>query len=120
MIAQVPAEGILKSNDYGYSKFYTIPCACGDHEDDIKLEVEAEVTGVTVHHWVTVKTDSWSTPTKFRYINSLLHRIRLTYNLWFHGNIKYEAWTVMNKQQALNYSEVLKQAIEDVTKFRNK
>ena len=42
MTAQEPAEGIMKTNDFGDCIFYTIACQCGDTDDAIRIEVEAE------------------------------------------------------------------------------
>ena len=116
--AQEPAEGIMKTNDFGDSKLYMVPCQCGNTEDEICIEVEADDTGVTVHHWVKVKTAWWDTPTKYKWINGLLHRIKMTYSIWINGYLEYESWTMMNQQQTFNYAYTLKRASDDVRKFR--
>ena len=115
---QLPAEGILKTHDFGDSKVYTITCQCGEGDDELRVEVEADECGVAVHHWVTVKTNWWDEPTKYQWINGLIHRVKITWNIWIYGYIKYEAWTIMSQQQTYNYSETLKQAVEDVEHFK--
>jgi hypothetical protein len=118
MNAQEPAEGIMKTNDFGQYKFYSVACQCGNNDDEIRIEVEAEDTGVTVHHWVKVKTSWWDTPTRFSWINGLLHRVKMTYTLWIKGYLEYESWTMMNAQQTFNYAYTLKKASDDVQQFR--
>jgi hypothetical protein len=132
---QEPAEGILKSHDWGNSKMYHIVCTCGNSDDAIEVEIEADQE-VTVTHYVTVKTDWWTETIEKRYdidnevlqeidwfaknfINGLITRIKLTWSIWVHGYLKYQATTVMSEQQAINYAETLKSASKDVKEFQN-
>lgn len=136
MEAQVPAEGILKMSDHGDSKFYHIACSCGNDDDAVTMEVEADECGVTVHFWNKVKTDYWNERWKARYdidneilqdihwywigfINGIWDRLKLTWRIWAKGYLEKESWTILNEQQALNLSEVLKQSIVDVKTFRD-
>ena len=115
---QEPAEGILKTHDFGNSKVYTVACSCGNSDDNIDIDIEADDCGVTVHHHVKVKTSWWDTPTHYSFINGFLHRVKMTYNLWINGYLEYESWTIMTPQQTINYAHTLTQASEDVQKFR--
>jgi len=56
---QEPAEGILKRNDFGDSKFYQIVCGCGQEYHDHNVEVEASDTGINVNLYISVKTNYW-------------------------------------------------------------
>ena len=49
MKAQVPAEGIMLTHEWGHSKMYKIVCGCGqpDHEHDV--DIEADEIGVNVN-----------------------------------------------------------------------
>lgn len=121
---QQPAEGILLHRDFGDAKFYSVACNCGNPDDEIKFEVEAEDTGITVHVWTTVKTPwwekSWNSDSWIAgLINGLSHRISMTWRLWTRGYLENESWTILTRQQALNFSETLKKAITDVDTFRN-
>ena len=133
---QVPAEGILKANEYGNSKVYTIPCTCGMQEDEINLEIEADELNVCVHIWSTLQTNWWDDRWAKRYdieneflqevhwfgldlINGIWNRVKLTWQLWTKGYLQQESWCLMTKQQALNLSETLRLAIDDVESFRN-
>lgn len=107
MKAQVPAEGILKKNDWGDAKVYQIVCDCGAHGHTHHLWVEADIHSVSVQIYVDVKTPFWSM-SRFKQIWSLLTK----------GYITYETTLSMSSQQALNYSETLKKAIKDVEEFR--
>lgn len=135
MKAQLPAEGILKMNDWGNSKMYKVVCQCGDTRHDIVFDVEAEDTGVTVTTYTTQYTDSWTESVKKRYNidnpwlqefdwawkdlwNKIATRLRMTKKIWWDGELKYESSTIMTEQQALNYAEALKSAIEDVKTFK--
>lgn len=134
MEAQIPAEGILKTNDYGNSKWYQIVCGCGQSDHTLTVEVEAEDTGISVNTYTTVKTDYWKETVAKRYdieniylqeldwavkdiINGFVNRLKLTWAIWIKGYVQAETTTLMTKQQALNYAETLKSAIKDVESF---
>lgn len=135
MKAEKPAEGILKTHDFGDSKFYQVVCGCGQEYHDHNVEVEADETGVNVHVYMSVKTDYWSESVKKRYdidspylqeldwaikdiINGFITRVKLTWTIWTKGYVQCETTIAMSEQQALNYSETLKSAITDVKTFR--
>ncbi len=134
MKAQAPAEGILKTNDYGDSKWYQVVCGCGQPDHTLTVEVEADETGVSINTYATVKTDYWTETVKKRYdidspwlqewdwfwkelINGFFTRLRLTWDVWFKGYVRAETTTLMSKQQALNFAETLKSAVKDVEQF---
>lgn len=136
MNPQQPAEGILKSNDYGNSKWYQVVCGCGQPDHTLTVEVEADETRVSVNTYVTVKTTYWRETLVKRYdidnpylqeldwavkdiINGFITRLKLTWAVWIRGYIETETTTLMSKQQALNYAETLKSAINDVEVFEN-
>ncbi len=133
MKAQTPAEGILKTNDWGISKLYEVPCYCGC-ENTHQVEVEADPSGVWVRTYTKEKTNYWTDRLAKRYdidnsflqwcnwfaidtANSLYRKISLTWKLWTRGYIEYHSDIIMTKQQALNYAEILKSAIKDVEIF---
>ncbi len=135
MKAQQPAEGILKTSDFGDSKFYKVVCGCGQDDHSIDFEVEAAETGINVNTYVTVKTDYWSESIKKRYDidnpylqeldwtlkdiwNGLITRLKITWTVWTKGYVKTETTIAMTEQQALNYAETLKSAIQDVKDFK--
>jgi hypothetical protein len=137
MKAETPAEGIMKTSDFGDSKFYKVVCGCGQDDHSIDFEVEAAETGVNVNTFVTVKTDYWSESIKKRYDidspylqeldwalkdiwNGLITRLKLTWTVWTKGYVKTESIISMTEQQAINYAETLKSAVDDVKKFRSK
>jgi hypothetical protein len=107
MQAEQPAEGILKTHDWGDSKFYVVPCSCGcgsDHE----VNVEADVTGIWARVYVKTKTDWWSR-----------NRWQNVWTLLTRGYIETYNDIHMSEQQALNYAKTLERAIIDVETFRN-
>jgi hypothetical protein len=107
MTAQIPAVGILKRNDWGSAKSYQIVCECGDPGHDHTVFVEADDINVTVTIYTTAKSKWWE-----------LNRWKKIWTLLTKGYIEYEADLVMNKQQALNYAETLKSAVNDLAEFR--
>jgi hypothetical protein len=135
MKAQTPAEGILKTNDFGDSKWYKVVCGCGQSDHELNFEVEADEAGVNVNIYATVKTDYWSESIKKRYDidnpwqqefdwfwkdlwNGLVAKLKLTWTVWTKGYIQCETTITMSEQQALNYAETLKSAIQDVKDFK--
>lgn len=135
MKAQAPAEGIMKTGEYGDSKFYKVVCGCGQPDHDLDFEVEASDTGIIINTYVTAKSDYWTEATKKRYdidtvwmqewdwfwkdlFNGLVRRVKLTWEIWFNGYIRTESTIAMNEQQALNYAETIKSAVNDVKTFR--
>jgi hypothetical protein len=134
--AQTPAQGILLQSDWGDSKLYKIVCECGcDAEHN--LHIEAEESGlIWVRIYAKVKTSYWREfwPKKWDYhshlatwldwtikdfINGLATRIKLTWTIWTRGYIECEQDIALTRQQALNYSETLKSAIQEVNNFQN-
>jgi hypothetical protein len=107
MKAQIPAEGILKKNDWGSSKAYQISCGCDDSEHDHNLWVESDETGINVTVYVNVKSPVWS-----------LNRWQQIWTLMTKGYLTQESTLYMSEQQALNYSQTIKSAITDVEKFK--
>ena len=108
MIVQVPAEGIMKTNDWGDSRVYRIACNCGDENHNHNMWVEADDCDIVVTIYTTGKTNWWS-KTRWHHIWTLLTK----------GYIDTESTVHLSKQQALNYSATLKSAIEDLEAFRN-
>ncbi len=135
MKSQIPAEGILKRNDFGDSKYYQVICGCGQEYHDHNVEVEADETGINVNVYVSVKTDYWSEAVKKRYdidsiwlqefdwavndiFNGFVTRLKLTWSIWTKGYLRCETTITMNEQQTLNYAETLKSAVKDVKEFK--
>jgi DNA-directed RNA polymerase alpha subunit len=136
MKAETPAIGIMKTGEFGDSKFYKVVCGCGQPDHDIDFEVEADETGVNVNTYVKAKTNYWSETTKKRYdidspwlqewdwfwkdlVNGLVRRVKLTWEIWTKGYVKTESIIAMSEQQALNYAETIKSAIQDVKDFKD-
>lgn len=112
MDAQVPAQGILKINEWGNSRIYKIECDCAASDCAHLIDIEATKTSVDVTIYVTVETNSWSW-------NGLMTRLRLTWDIWVKGYSKYQSSIILQEQVALNYAETLKSAINDLRKFRD-
>jgi hypothetical protein len=136
MKPQTPAEGILKTNDYGNSKWYQVICGCGQPDHALSVEVEADDSGVSVNTYATVKTDYWTDSVKKRYdidnpwlqefdwfwkdlVNGLVTRLKLTWAIWIKGYVQTETTVLMSEQQALNYAATLTSAVKDVKLFRD-
>ena len=107
MKSEKPAEGILKRNDYGDTKTYSVPCSCGCGNGTHNVWVESDITGVTVTTYQQVTTRWWDTS-----------RLKTIWTLLTKGYIEYEACTIMSQQQALNYADTIRSAVKDVEQFR--
>ena len=107
MNAQVPAEGIMQTNNWGDSKVYRIACNCGDENHNHNMWVEADDHDIQVTIYTTGKTNYWS-KTRWYHIWTLLTK----------GYIDTESSVHLTKQQALNYAETLKSAITDLEEFQ--
>ncbi len=135
MKSEKPAQGIMMTGDYGNSKFYKVVCGCGQPDHDLDFEVEAEDTGVNINTFVTAKTDYWTESIKKRYDinnpylqeldwalkdiwNGLVTRLKLTWTVWAKGYVRCETTITMSEQQALNYADTIKSAIQDVKDFK--
>ena len=136
MKPQAPAEGILKTNDFGNSKWYQVVCGCGQSDHTLTVEVEADEMGVSVNTYATVKTDYWTEEIKKRYdidspwlqewdwfwksfVNGFITRLRLTWDVWTKGYVRAETTVLMSEQQAINYAHTLTSAVKDVKLFRD-
>lgn len=133
--AEKPAEGILKTHDWGDAKMYTVVCSCGQESHEHNVCIEATEMGIDVEIYVKVKTNWWEETVKPRYdidnvwlqeldwfwkglYNGLVRRLKLTWTLWTTGYVEYQTCLTMTEQQTLNYAETLKTAIKDVKTFK--
>lgn len=107
MKPETPATGILKTSDFGLAKFYHIHCDCGSDECAHEIEIEADDTCVQVHIYHTLHTKWWEKS-----------RWKQLWQLITTGYIDAQSTIVMDEQTALNYSAILKSAMEDVKQFR--
>ena len=136
MKAQTPAEGILKTGDWGHSKMYQAVCECTSDDCTHTLDIEADEWGVTVNVYTIQHTDFWNENIKPKFDidsawlqevhwfwtglwNGLINRLRLTRDIWFKGHVKYQGTLILKEQAALNYAETLKSAIKDVKEFKD-
>ena len=105
--AQQPAEGVLKRSDWGDAITYQVVCECQDANHDHAVWVEADEGNVTVTTYTTQKSKWWE-----------LNRWQTIWILLTKGYVEYEANIIMTEQQAVNYAETLKKAVEDVKSFK--
>lgn len=109
MKAETPAEGILRLNDWGESKWYQISCDCSDPDHAHTVEIEADEHSVSVHIYTTVSTGFWEG-----------RRWRQIWKLLTCGYAEYEGTVILKEQQAINYAVALTDAVKDVRLFRAK
>jgi hypothetical protein len=107
MIAETPAKGILKLNEWGSSKMYKVVCECGSDDCTHTIDIEAEDTGVTVTIYTQTRTNFWS-----------MSRWKHIWTLLVNGHVDFETNIHLSEQSALNYGETLKQAVQDVKNFK--
>jgi hypothetical protein len=104
---QKPAEGILKTNEWGDSKIYYIVCDCSDSDHAHTVEVEADDFGVHVYSYVKIHS-KWYEKNRWKQIWQILTK----------GYAEMDSTILMKEQTALNYAEVLNQATHDVKEFK--
>lgn len=102
-----PAEGIMKTGEFGPSKHYFIQCQCGSIECAHDVEVEADDCDIQVHIYYTCRTKWWDK-----------NRWKQIWEILTKGYTEMQATLVINEQTALNYSETLKSAMNDVKEFK--
>ena len=128
MEAQKPARGIsIESDEAPDFRVYRVNCECGsdNHEHVLIVEVQDSVVEVSIN--TTEHTDHWTEALAPNYelsgvswhfdlalknlVNGFLRRVKLTWQLWRHGHVKYSANLVLNRQAALNYAQALQDAV---------
>jgi hypothetical protein len=107
MTPELPAQGILKRNDWGDAMAYQVVCECGDSNHDHNVWIESEDHNITVTTYTQQKSKWWS-----------MNRWQTMWILLTRGYVEYEASIIMTQQQAINYAETLKKAVEDVETFK--
>jgi hypothetical protein len=107
MKPQEPAQGIMQTGNWGDTKSYKVVCDCGqpDHEHNVFVESEHGYINVTIY--VNVKSKFWS-----------VNRFKQIWTLLTKGYLEHETVVTMNEQEALNYAETLRSAIQDVKTFK--
>jgi hypothetical protein len=105
--AQKPAEGILKTGEFGTSKWYHIRCECGNDDCSHEVEVEADECDVSVHIYAKNHTRWWSK-----------NRWSQIWQILVKGYAEMQTTIVLNEQTAINYAEALKSAAADVKALR--
>lgn len=132
---QEPAEGITRNLRYPGFESYTIPCSCGNTDDDIQIIVEEEHGEVSIQTYTLQKTDWWTdrfdrhssydikNELLFQlsyyarsFLNSLWYRLQVTWKVWINGYVEYQQTAILTPQQALNFSATLKRSVERVVK----
>lgn len=109
MKAETPAVGILKTNDWGDSIWYYVPCDCTDDNHAHSIEIEADDHAVSVNIYVTHTNKFWS-----------VNRWKAIWALLVTGRIELQATTILQEQQALNYAKALTTAMNSVKLFKSK
>jgi hypothetical protein len=107
MNAEKPAEGILKTNEWGDSKWYHVRCSCGSDDCSHELQVEADDCDISVHIYANNHTKWWEK-----------NRWKQIWHILTKGYSEMQTTIVLNEQTALNYAETLKSAMKDVKAFR--
>jgi len=125
MKEKIPAVGIMKTN----SKHYKISCDCGNDAHDISVVIESDETGINLEMYMSLVSNRWIEPWPISYnenwimqqikyaVNSLLSRASLIWKILTKGYIEVQGETILTKQEALNFSATINQAIYDVREF---
>ncbi len=109
MKAQTPAEGILKTKEWGDSKMYFVRCDCTDDDHAHDIEVEADDLSVRVTIYTKFHT-KWNEKNRWKQIWQILTK----------GYTETSTSIILQEQVAINYAETLKAAAQDVKEFKAK
>lgn len=133
MESQQPAEGIMITKSFQDAKFFKLVCSCGDPDDEVAFTVELDETGeIILTTYTTPKTEWWNDPFNGlngkwpgelwiqQLLNKLAHRIRVTWDVWTKGHVKYSQTTILSEQQAVNYASAIINAIEELNNIKVK
>jgi hypothetical protein len=108
-VPQEPAQGILKTNDFGDSIWYHIRCSCGSDDCSHEVNVEADEIDVSVHIYANNHTKWWE-KSRWKQIWQILTK----------GYAEMQTTIVLDEQTAVNYAAALTNAVEDVKVLRKK
>ena len=107
MKSETPAEGIMKTSEWGDSKWYHIRCECGSDDCSHDVNVEADEVDVSVHIYANNHTRWWK-----------MNRWQQIWQILTKGYAEMQTTIVLNEQTALNYANALTSAVNDVKVFR--
>jgi len=107
MTPEKPAEGILKTNEWGDSKWYHIRCDCGSEDCSHELNIESDDIAISVHIYSNHHTKWWEKK-RWAQIWQILTK----------GYAEMQTTIILNEQTALNYADALVCALDDVNEFR--
>lgn len=103
MTPEKPAQGIMKTSEWGDSKWYHVRCDCGNDDCSHEVNVEADDYGVQVHVYVKNHTRWWKK-----------NRWQQIWQILAKGYAEMETTIVLDEQTALNYAAALNSAVADV------
>jgi hypothetical protein len=107
MKSETPAQGILKTSEWGDSKWYHIRCECGSDDCSHDVNVEADDCDVQVHIYAKNHTKWWT-----------MNRWQQIWQILTKGYAKMQTTIVLNEQTAINYADALTSAVKDVKVFK--
>jgi hypothetical protein len=129
MKPETPASGISQICNYTDLEQFRVNCSCQDTDHDVVIEVSTDNHDTTITHYVTARTDNWTNhfpglePTyenRFynliqasrNLLNTLVYRLKVTRDVWFRGQVRYEASIILDHQTAVNYAQCILTSIE--------
>ena len=107
MKSETPAQGILKTSEWGDSKWYHIRCECGSDDCSHDVNVEADDCDVLVHIYAKNHTKWWK-----------MNRWQQIWQILTKGYAEMQTTIVLNEQTAINYADALTSAVKDVKVFK--
>ena len=108
MIPERAATGVLKTNDWGDSKWYHVQCDCGSEDCSHEVHIESDDCDVCVHIYSNHHTKWWEK-----------NRWKQIWQILTKGYAEMQTTIVMSEQTTLNYADNLVAAMDDVKEFRS-
>lgn len=106
-VVETPATGVMKTGSFGDAMFYYVRCDCGD-DCAHNIEVEANDAHIQVHIHHVQHTKWWE---KNRWLQ--------LWQIVTKGHAEMQTTLILDEQTALNYSSMLKSAVQDVKEFKD-
>ena len=107
MEKQTPAQGIMQTGDYAETKMFRLECNCHFVDHDVQVFISSEYGYIAMEVFSKVSL----------YSQGFFKRLKMLIKFLWSGHAEMDHTLLMNKQQALNFAEVIKDTIVKLEKF---
>lgn len=109
-----PAQGIMKTADYGDAKSFRVACECTDPGHDvnawIEIDSDREIREITLGFYVETQTPFWSKG---------FNRFKAAWDLLVKGSHRSEHHLVLNRSSAENFAQAITDSIKEIEQWQH-